>query len=48
MKWTKIDEVLDKVGMKDYAAKMPHQISGGEQHELPLPRHCYDPPTYPG
>jgi cell division transport system ATP-binding protein len=27
----KIDEVLDKVGMKPYAAKMPHQISGGEQ-----------------
>jgi cell division transport system ATP-binding protein len=27
----KIDEVLDKVGMKDYAGKMPHQISGGEQ-----------------
>jgi cell division transport system ATP-binding protein len=27
----KIDEVLDKVGMKPYAAKMPHQISGEQQ-----------------
>jgi cell division transport system ATP-binding protein len=33
-KWTKIDEVLDKVGMKAYAAKMPHQISGGEQQRV--------------
>ncbi|HBK83357.1 MAG TPA: phosphonate ABC transporter ATP-binding protein, partial [Flavobacterium sp.] len=26
----KIEEVLDKVGMKTQAHKMPHQISGGE------------------
>jgi cell division transport system ATP-binding protein len=32
----KIDEVLDKVGMKPYAAKMPHQISGGEQQGVAI------------
>ena len=26
----KIEEVLDKVGMKQYVNKMPHQLSGGE------------------
>jgi ABC-type proline/glycine betaine transport system ATPase subunit len=33
----KIDEVLDKVGMKP-AAKMPHQISGGEQQRVAIAR----------
>jgi cell division transport system ATP-binding protein len=28
--------VLDKVGMKDYAGKMPHQISGGEQQRVAI------------
>ena len=32
----KIEEVLDKVGMKNYAQKMPHQISGGEQQRVLL------------
>jgi cell division transport system ATP-binding protein len=36
----KIDEVLDKVGMKAYAAKMPHQISGGEQQRVAIAEHC--------
>jgi cell division transport system ATP-binding protein len=30
MRWIKIDEV-DKVGMKEYSSKMPHQISGEQQ-----------------
>ena len=34
----KIDEVLDKVGMKEYAHKMPHQISGGEQQRVGIAR----------
>ena len=32
----KIDEVLDKVDMKSFASKMPHQLSGGEQPLLEL------------
>jgi cell division transport system ATP-binding protein len=34
----KIDEVLDKVGMKDFADKMPHQLSGGEQQRVAIAR----------
>jgi cell division transport system ATP-binding protein len=34
----KIEEVLDKVGMKDYADKMPHQLSGGEQQRVAIAR----------
>jgi cell division transport system ATP-binding protein len=34
----KIEEVLDKVGMKNYAQKMPHQISGGEQQRVAIAR----------
>ena len=34
----KIDEVLDKVGMKEYADKMPHQLSGGEQQRVAIAR----------
>jgi ABC-type polar amino acid transport system ATPase subunit len=28
--------VLDKVGMKEYSNKMPHQISGGEQQRVAI------------
>jgi len=34
----KIDEVLDKVGMKEYTDKMPHQLSGGEQQRVAIAR----------
>lgn len=34
----KINEVLDKVGMKDFANKMPHQLSGGEQQRVAIAR----------
>jgi ABC-type ATPase involved in cell division len=34
----KIDEVLDKVGMK--TGKMPHQISVENNNVSPLPEHC--------
>ena len=34
----KIDEVLDKVGMKNYQSKMPHQLSGGEQQRIAIAR----------
>lgn len=40
----KIDEVLDKVGMKVYAAKMPHQISGGEQQRVAIARALLNDP----
>jgi len=34
----KIDEVLEKVGVKEYADKMPHQLSGGEQQRVAIAR----------
>ena len=34
----KIDEVLDKVGMKGFSMKMPHQLSGGEQQRVAIAR----------
>jgi cell division transport system ATP-binding protein len=40
----KIDEVLGKVGMKDYANKMPHQISGGEQQRVAIARALLNDP----
>jgi cell division transport system ATP-binding protein len=40
----KIDEVLDKVGMKKYAKKMPHQISGGEQQRVAIARALLNDP----
>ncbi|AWG22093.1 phosphonate ABC transporter ATP-binding protein [Flavobacterium faecale] len=40
----KIDEVLDKVGMKSYADKMPHQISGGEQQRVAIARALLNDP----
>jgi cell division transport system ATP-binding protein len=35
---SKIDEVLDKVGVREYANKMPHQLSGGEQQRVAIAR----------
>ncbi|MFA9190296.1 ATP-binding cassette domain-containing protein [Flavobacterium sp. FZUC8N2.13] len=40
----KIEEVLDKVGMKNYAQKMPHQISGGEQQRVAIARALLNDP----
>lgn len=40
----KIEEVLDKVGMKNYAKKMPHQISGGEQQRVAIARALLNDP----
>jgi cell division transport system ATP-binding protein len=43
---TKIDEVLDKVGMKAYADKMPHQLSGGEQQRVAIARALLNDPEF--
>ena len=40
----KIDEVLDKVDMKSFAAKMPHQLSGGEQQRVAIARALLNDP----
>lgn len=40
----KIDEVLDKVGMKGAIAKMPHQLSGGEQQRIAIARALLNDP----
>jgi len=40
----KIDEVLDKVGMKNYQNKMPHQLSGGEQQSIAIARALLNDP----
>jgi len=40
----KIEEVLDKVGMKNLAQKMPHQISGGEQQRVAIARALLNDP----
>jgi cell division transport system ATP-binding protein len=40
----KIEEVLDKVGMKGLATKMPHQLSGGEQQRVGLARALLNDP----
>ncbi|MBF2708390.1 cell division ATP-binding protein FtsE [Flavobacterium soyangense] len=42
----KIDEVLDKVGMKTYADKMPHQLSGGEQQRVAIARALLNNPEF--
>jgi len=34
----RIDEILDRVGMKDFKLKMPHQLSGGEQQRIVIAR----------
>lgn len=40
----KIEEVLDKVGMKGFAFKMPHQLSGGEQQRIGIARALLNDP----
>ena len=40
----KIDEVLDKVGMKSFANQMPHQLSGGEQQRVAIARALLNDP----
>lgn len=40
----KIDEVLDKVGMKFFANQMPHQLSGGEQQRVAIARALLNDP----
>ena len=42
----KIDEVLDKVGMKEFANKMPHQLSGGEQQRVAIARALLNNPEF--
>lgn len=41
---SKIDEVLDKVGMKTKGFKFPHQISGGEQQRVAIARALLNDP----
>jgi cell division transport system ATP-binding protein len=40
----KINEVLDKVGMKGALTKMPHQLSGGEQQRVAVARALLNDP----
>ncbi len=40
----KIEEVLDKVGVKEQAHKMPHQLSGGEQQRVAIARALLNDP----
>ena len=40
----KIEDVLDKVGMKGFAFKMPHQLSGGEQQRVGIARALLNDP----
>jgi cell division transport system ATP-binding protein len=40
----KIDEVLEKVDMKDFVNKMPHQLSGGEQQVIAIARALLNDP----
>ncbi len=42
----KINEVLDKVGMKEYANQMPHQLSGGEQQRVAIARALLNDPEF--
>ena len=41
---SKIDEVLDKVGMKTKAFKFPYQLSGGEQQRVAIARALLNDP----
>jgi cell division transport system ATP-binding protein len=40
----KIEEVLNKVGMRDFGKKMPHQLSGGEQQRVAIARALLNDP----
>ncbi len=40
----RISEVLDGVGMRDKAHKMPHQLSGGEQQRIAIARSLLNKP----
>ena len=42
----KIDEVLDKVGMREHANQMPHQLSGGEQQRVAIARALLNNPEF--
>ena len=42
----KIDEVLSKVSMKEFANKMPHQLSGGEQQRIAIARALLNDPEF--
>lgn len=42
----KIDVVLDKVSMKDFVNKMPHQLSGGEQQRVAIARALLNDPEF--
>lgn len=42
----KIDDVLDKVGMKKFVNKMPHQLSGGEQQRVAIARALLNDPEF--
>lgn len=39
-----IQEVLTKVGMSNFASKMPHQLSGGEQQRIAIARALLNDP----
>ena len=41
---TRIEDVLDRVGMLQHIRKMPHQISGGEQQRLAIARALLNDP----
>jgi cell division transport system ATP-binding protein len=43
---TKIEDVLDKVSMKELADKMPHQLSGGEQQRVAIARALLNDPEF--
>jgi cell division transport system ATP-binding protein len=40
----KIDEVLERVDLKQFAKKMPHQLSGGEQQRVAIARALLNDP----
>ena len=40
-----IHEVMEKVGMANFASKMPHQLSGGEQQRVAVARALINKPS---